>query len=221
MGRQNPDHIAQYSVFNIINMNLIKLFTVCAAATLFGASAFAQHGHGGGHHGGGNHGGGHGGGHGVGLDIHLGTGSLFRRAPVQRIWNPLVAEVTEAERESNAMRAVYERWSGDHGDRRRGDRNAHVYLTNGTLKDEIQFLDEAFEKLRGEVSRRGTLTPRARDLVDDIVEHGIRVDRMVGGVRNQDRFWDEVAGRWAELRDHIDSVADLARVPGIRNAPRS
>ena len=202
-------------MFNISNMKQIKLITICGAVALFGSSALAQHGHGGGHHGG--H---HGGGHGIGLDIHLGAGSLFRRAPVQRVWNPLMDEVTEAERESNTMRAVYERWSGDHSDRRKGDRNAHIYLTNGTLKDEIQFLDEAFEKLRGEVSRRGTLTPRARDLIDDIVDHGIRVDRMIAAVPNRDRFWDEVADRWAELRDHIDSVADLARVPGIRNAPR-
>lgn len=101
--------------------------------------------------------------------------------------------VVDAERQSNAFRAWFER----NYDRRRLGREHD----NRWLKGEIQDLDETMERLRGRAGDRD----RARDLVGEAMDHARRIDRelVLGGDRDT-RF---TVREWVDLRLTLDSLA--------------
>lgn len=142
--------------------------------------------------------------------------------------------VDQAERESNAFRDYFERHYRDRGHSKqydyRGDHGDHEgRYGQMTLKDAIQNLDEAFERLRSAVGRNDYRDRGTRDAMRDILEHSrdvdVRIgrvgdayifdqsDRWNGGYNNgynmRGRGGDELSYRWRELRRDIDRLARM------------
>ena len=95
--------------------------------------------------------------------------------------------VARTERESNAFRSYFERNFRSNGHGKRDDRYQNDHADHQgrrgemTLKDAIQNLDEAMERLRNAVNSnvRGR---RMSEIVDDISEHSRDVDQRIGHV---------------------------------------
>lgn len=139
----------------------------------------------------------------------------YDRDDHMRVRDSLKDEVNRVERESNSFRFYFEHNFRDNGHGRKWD----PYDRYGTpehqgrngrmsLKDSIQNLDEDFERLRTVVNLWGR-TPRARDLMNEIMEHSRDVDVRIArtaeaySFRNE-RDWrydrSELFSRWNDLR---------------------
>lgn len=118
----------------------------------------------------------------------------------RRDWvvRPLVVRV---ERESNSFRAWFEK----NYDRRRLGRERD----NRWLKNEIQGMDEALERLRSRASdsRPGI----GREQLEDALNHARRIDDEIG----RDRDTRFTLREWDDLRHSLDDLARLYRVRGL------
>ena len=103
--------------------------------------------------------------------------------------------VARTERESNSFRSYFEHnfrsnGHGKHNDRYQDNDHADHQGRRGemTLKDAIQNLDEAMERLRNAVNSnaRGR---RMAEIVDDISEHSRDVDQRIGRVSDSYDFF--------------------------------
>lgn len=151
-------------------------------------------------------------------------GQHGRHNPAPR--NPLVDQVDHAERDSNAFRSFFERWYREHGHRSRqmpelGHKHHAGFEGDVTLKDEIQNVDESFERLRKEIDVRGGVTPYAVGQMHDAVEHATEVDRIIGGPDRRDRTYDDLAAQWNLLKARINDMADIFKVPRVPVEPSS
>lgn len=113
------------------------------------------------------------------------------------------------ERESNSFRDWFER----NNSRRRMGRSQD----NRWLKNEIQNLDEALERVRRKADDRRP--ERGRSDMQDAMEHARRIDRelvvggVLGGVLGRDRDTRYTVQEWVDFRRTLD---DLARAYGVR-----
>ncbi len=106
-----------------------------------------------------------------------------------------------AERESNSFRAWFER---NYSRRQLGRER-----DNRWLKNEIQSLDEAMERVRRKADDRRPA--RGRGELEDAMDHARRIDREL--VFNGDRDTRFTVPEWIDLRLTLDR---LARVYGVR-----
>ena len=120
--------------------------------------------------------------------------------PVRQDWKvrPLV---DTTERQSNAFRKSCE----SHDSRGRLGR----YHDNRYLKDQIQSMDEAFERLR---SRADDRRPGVgKDQLVDALNHARQIDREIYDARDTKRTIRE----WNDLRGTLNRLADLYDVRGV------
>lgn len=105
--------------------------------------------------------------------------------------------VNRVERESNDFRDYFEHHFRVRGNARRSDRWSDHSDHQGrygdmTLKDAIQNLDEAMERLRNSVNRNGNT--RSRDFsetLSDVLEHSNDVDRRIGRVSDTYDYYND------------------------------
>ena len=135
---------------------------------------------------------------------------LAGSAAAQRPYSPSRAwqvrgVIDRTERESNALRASFER------DFRRYDLDRLPRFD--AAKRDIQRMDEAFERLRAVADDR---KPRAgvREL-QTTIERARTVDRLF--VRNPN-IRDTVRYQWRDLRGDINNLARIYDVPGLGDA---
>lgn len=120
--------------------------------------------------------------------------------PVRADWKvrPLV---DRSERESNAFRKYFE----SHNAKGRLGR----YHDNRYLKDQIQGMDEAFERLR---SRADDRRPGVgKEQLVDALNHARQIDREIYDARDTKRTIRE----WNDLRITLNRLADLYDVRGV------
>lgn len=124
----------------------------------------------------------------------------FRWDRATRDWEVRPA-VDRAERQSNAFRAWYEHiYAREHFGR---DPGAHDY------KRDIQRLDQSMERLR---RKAGDHRPGiGRDELRDALKWGREVNREIG-VDSDSRF---TYREWRDLRDTLNTLADMYQVRGI------
>lgn len=124
----------------------------------------------------------------------------FRWERAARDWE-VRPSVDRAERQSNAFRAWYERiYSRQHFGR---DQGAHDY------KRDIQRLDRSMERLRHKADdhRPGI----GRDELRDALKWGREINREIG-IDSDSRF---TYREWRDLRDTLNTLADMYQVRGI------
>jgi hypothetical protein len=152
-----------------------------------------------------------------------------RRAYQTNRWN--VSDlINRAERTSNAFREAVER-RDERQDRRDNDRDRDWNRNRGRFFDELEpnvrRMDEAFERLR-RVARNDRRDEGRREM-QDVLQYARAVDRyFVGnqfgwgngnGNRNRNRYNYTRSGtlnsRWRDLRNDINSLARLYRLPAL------
>lgn len=121
----------------------------------------------------------------------FGFGLGFYSRPVARpvYRNAFTADVTYAERLANDFRAAYER---------RGDSLG--------IKRDVQRMDEALERMRGEAEAYGDVTFRGSELLRDALDHAETIDRRLGSSEG------ELGERWHDVRRVLDRLAQTYRV---------
>jgi hypothetical protein len=140
------------------------------------------------------------------------------------------------ERQSNDFRAYFEHNFRDNGHGKRYDRYGNDRDQHGdhegrngrmSLKDAIQNLDEALERLRSEITHNGR-SRKAQEIMDDVREHSNDVEQRISRVtdwydytgrdwRSGNGNWrydrSDLSSRWRDLRGDIN---DLQRSFGGR-----
>lgn len=111
-----------------------------------------------------------------------------------RRWS-VESQVRQAERQSNAFRAWFER---NYSRRRLGREH-----DNRWLKNEIQNLDEAMERLRGKADDNRPNQGRAQ--IEDALAHARRIDREL--IFDRDRDTRFTIPEWVDLRVTLDGLA--------------
>lgn len=130
--------------------------------------------------------------------VRRGRPGVVRKAPL----SSLRGLVDRTERESNALRNSFER---DYNKYR-----LNRLPAGERAKENVQELDESFERLRGEVDDRNPA--RGRDEMRKVLRQAEDVDTIFG---NHPEIVAVVRGQWRTLREDINRLAQHYGLPGL------
>lgn len=130
---------------------------------------------------------------------------VYRRRPIVVRKSPLSTLrtlVDRTERESNALRNSFER--------RYSEYRLNRLPAGERAKENVQEMDEAFERLRGRVDDSNPA--RGRDEMRKVIRQANDVDTIFG---NHPEITAVVRGQWRSLREDINQLARYYGLSGL------